>query len=127
MTRSYREESPYLLVDEILIVIILDAEFPLHFLDLRALQEDLAFDGKHLFPGHLALAHKRNQLASIFQLFSETPKFLGTLGISPAGLANLPDLAPTETNIRVGIVCVLAGFKLESQQVFRHRASGFLP
>lgn len=112
MPRRYGEDSDYLLVDEILVIIILDAELPLHFLDLGALQEYLALDGKHLLSGQLALAHMRNELAGIFQFLSETPELFGALSISPAGLANLADLAPTEADIRVGIVGILTSFKL---------------
>lgn len=112
LPRNYGGDRDYLLIDEILVIIILDAELPLHFLDLGALQEYLAFDGKHLLSGQLALAHMRHELASIFQFLSETPDLLGALSISPASLANLADLAPTEADIRVGIVGILTGFKL---------------
>lgn len=102
---------PYPLVDEVLIV-VLDPELPLHLLDLTALQEYLAFHSKHLLPSQFALAHKSNQLASIFQLFPKAPQLFSTLGVPPAGLANLADLASTEANIRVGVVGILTGFKL---------------
>lgn len=106
-----RFEFSYPLVDEILII-ILGAEFPLHLLNLGALQEYLAFHGKHLFPGQLALAHKGNQLTSILQLFPKAPQLISTLGVPPAGLPNLADLASTEANIGIGVVGILTGFKL---------------
>ena len=102
---------PYLLVDEVLII-ILDGEFPLHFLDFTALYVYLVLSVKHLFPCQFALAHISNQLPGILQFFPETPQLFGTLGISPAGLPNLANLASTETNIRVGVIGILTGFKL---------------
>lgn len=115
---------PYLLVNEIL-VIILDAKFPLHLLDLGALYKYLPLDCKHLFSGHFTLPDQGDQLSSIFKLFSQPPQFVSALSISATSLANLPDLASTETNIRIGVVRILARFKLSKVSIIisLHRLS----
>mgnify|MGYP007054561184 CR=1 FL=1 len=109
--RGRRPDLPYLLVDEIL-VIVLDTQFPFHLLDLLPLQEDLSLHGKQFFSCQLALSHQGNQLASIFELLSESPQLLGALSISTAGLANLADLASTETHVWISVIGILTGLEL---------------
>lgn len=104
----------YLLVDEILVV-VLDIELALHFLDLGAFQEELPLHSNHLLASDLALAHQRNQLPCILKLFTESSELVGALCISAASLANLANFAPAETDKRIAVVGILAGFKLTSK------------
>jgi hypothetical protein len=60
------------------------------------------------------LADKCNQLASVLQLLSESPKFIRTLSISAASLSDLANLTPTEANIWICVVGLLAGFELQA-------------
>lgn len=106
-----QSRASYLLVDEVLVVVF-DVELPLHVLHLRTLQEDMPFNSKHLLPRQFALPHQCNQLPGIFELFSESPQLVGTLRISAASLANLADFTPTEADIWIGIVGLLARFEL---------------
>ena len=109
--------SSYLLIDEVFVVVF-DVEFPLHILNLGALQEHLPFYGKHLFPCQLALPHKSNQLPGILELLPEPSQFVGTLRISTASLANLADFTPTEADIWISVVGVLAGLELHKSVSF---------
>lgn len=111
--------SSYLLVDEVFIVVF-DIEFPLHVLDLGALQEHLSFYGKHLSPCQLALPHQSHQLPGILELLPESSQFVGALRISPTSLANLANFTPTEADIWVRVVSVLARLKLHKAVSIRH-------
>lgn len=101
----------YLLVDEVLII-VLDIELPLHILDFSPLQEEMPLCRQHLSSRHFSLAHKSNQLTSIFQFLPEPSQFVRTLGISAASLADLPNLTPAEADIRICIICILTSFEL---------------
>jgi hypothetical protein len=100
------------LVDEIFIV-VLDVQLALHLLDLSTLLEELALHGEHLLASDLALSYQSNELASIFQLFTKASELLGTLRISTTRLADLANLASTETDKWITVICVLASFKLK--------------
>lgn len=104
------------MVDEIFIV-VLDVKLALHLLDLCTLLEELALHGEHLLAGDFALAHQSNELASIFQLFAKASELLGTLRISTTRLADLANLASTETDKWITIIGVLTGFKLQKNDV----------
>lgn len=104
-------DEAYLLVDEVLVV-VLDVEFSLHLLDFGPLQEDLPLNGKHLLSSQLTLAHQGDKLPGIFELLPQPPQLFGTLSISATSLPDLPDLAPTEANIWVGIIGVLSRLEL---------------
>ena len=114
----------YLLIDEIL-VIISDTELPLHLLDLSPLKENLLLDVEHFLAGQLALPHKCKQLPCIFELFTQSSKFLGTLRVPATSFAGLANLSSTETYIWVRIVRFLAGFEL--QRVCQHAVYYFDP
>jgi hypothetical protein len=108
---SDHNAQAYLLVDEVFII-VLDVELALHLLDLSTLLEELSLHGQHFPPSNFALAHQSNELASIFQLFAKTSKLFGTLRISTTSLADLANLASTETDKWITVVGVLASLEL---------------
>lgn len=101
----------YLLVDEVLII-VLDVELALHLLDLSTLLEEVSLHGEHFPPSNFTLAHQSNELASIFQLFAKTSELFGALRISTTSLADLSNLASTETDKWITVVGVLTSFEL---------------
>lgn len=106
----------YLLVDEVL-VIVLNVELALHLLDLSTLLEELPLHGEHFSPGNFTLAHQSNELASIFQLFAKTSELFGTLRISTTSLADLANLASTETDKWITVIGVLTSFELRGSKL----------
>src|SRR5688500_7379751 len=105
--------ATYLLRDEQVIIIALDAESALELLDGMALLEDEFVSGQ-LFPYHrLSSFDLRHQQASLFQFLSQLLQLLGHLGVTATRLADLSHLATSEAHIRVSVIGLEVGFKLQ--------------
>ena len=105
----------YLLIDEDIFITFLKliGKVQLNFPQIGSLLEKLSFYGKLLSFCYLSLPNHSHNFSGLFKLLSELFELLSAMSISATSLPNLPDFSSSKADIRVGIISISAGLKLD--------------